>query len=144
MNDLSADRLAAIHARAFDGPARWSAPSFRKALADPACFFISESDAAEGFALGRVVADECELLTLVVDPEFRRRGIARTLLRCFETEARRRGATRMFLEVAADNHFALALYEGAQWSAVGRRPAYYGDVDAILMERTLRQTQQAG
>lgn len=130
-------RLAALHAIAFDGSSRWSADAFSKALADPRCFFIPKGGSGQGFALGRVAADEVELLTLVVAPDQRRRGIGRRLLAQFEDMGRARGATAAFLEVAADNGPARALYEQAEWRPVGKRPGYYRGVDAILMRKPL-------
>jgi ribosomal-protein-alanine N-acetyltransferase len=87
------------------------------------------------------VAGEAELLTLAVAPPARRRGRGRALLAAFEQGARERGACEAFLEVAADNAPAVALYAGAGYSELGRRPGYYsraaGAVDALLMGRAL-------
>ena len=95
-----------------------------------------------GFALGRAVADEAELLTLAVAPGDRRHGIGTGLLADFLAEARERGAVTMFLEVAADNVAALALYRRHGFSEAGRRRGYYRDspthaVDAIVMRRRI-------
>ncbi|WP_308915915.1 GNAT family N-acetyltransferase [Jannaschia sp. LMIT008] len=133
----SPDDLAALHASAFDGAARWSAGSFAAAQRDPTCFFVPEDGDAHGFALGRVMADEVELLTLVVAPDRRRRGTATALLDAFERQAAARGAEAAFLEVSADNVPARALYARAGWREVGRRPGYYGGTDAIAMRKDL-------
>ena len=130
-------QLAALHATAFDGAARWSAGAFARALRDPACFFVPVRGDAGGFALGRVVLDEAELMTLIVAAAKRRRGRGRALLDLFEREAGRRGAARAFLEVRADNAPAIALYEAAGWRAVGRRRGYYDGVDAVAMGKDL-------
>jgi ribosomal-protein-alanine N-acetyltransferase len=129
------ERLAALHASAFDGAARWSAAAFRAAAANPICFLIDEGET--GFALGRSVADEAELLTLVVAGDARRRGVGATLLAAFESEARRRGAEAAFLEVAADNAPARRLYERAGWRVAGQRSGYYDGTDAIAMRKRL-------
>ena len=52
------------------------------------------------------------------------------------------GAEAMFLEVAADNAAAIALYAGAGgFVRVGARPGYYpretGAIDALVMRRDL-------
>ena len=60
--------MAAIHAEAMAVPPPWGAPTFEGFLAFPGTVLAAE---AEGFALGRVVADEAELLTLAVRPEAR-------------------------------------------------------------------------
>ena len=90
-----------------------------------------------GFVLVRAVADEAEILTLAVAPTHRQRGIAAALLREAITVLRPGGTKTLFLEVAADNTAALALYAGAGFSPSGRRVGYYardeGNVDALMM-----------
>lgn len=97
---------------------------------------------ADGFALGRAIAGEAELITLAVSSEARRKGEGRALLAAFEAAARDRDAETMFLEVAADNAAAHALYIASGWTETGRRRGYYArpdgpPVDAILMTKTL-------
>lgn len=130
-------RLAAIHAASFTTPRPWSTQEIASLLSDPATVLIED---AAGFALGRTVADEAELLTLAVVPDRRRRGIGAHLLGRFLAAARERGASRVFLEVAADNGAALALYRRHGFSQTGLRRGYYRDsladaVDAIVMCR---------
>lgn len=136
--NLSA-RLAALHAAAFDGPSRWSEASFDAALADARCFFAMDPDKVplRGFALGRVIADEAELLTVTVAEGSRRLGLGRDLLAQFEDLAARRGAVTLFLEVSAENRAARALYQGAGWQAVGQRSGYYEGIDALTMRKDL-------
>jgi len=129
--------LAALHARCFTVPAPWPAAGFATFLADPRCFVVADDDGA-GFALGRAIADEAELLTLAIAPEARRRGRGRALLAGFLAEAARRGAVRAFLEVAEGNVAARQLYLAAGFAATGRRWAYFGpDNDALVMARDL-------
>ena len=94
-----------------------------------------------GFALGRVVADEAELLLLAVARDHRRAGIGLLLLDATAQAARQRGARRLFLEVRAGNA-ARALYDAAGFRQIGCRRAYYrgrdGSVhDAHTLEREL-------
>ncbi|RBI87192.1 ribosomal-protein-alanine acetyltransferase [Rhodosalinus halophilus] len=135
---MTPETLAALHARAF---ARgWTAEEFARLLESPHVFALGDGRA---FALGRVAAEEAELLTLATDPLHRRQGLARARLAAFEAEARARGATTAFLEVAADNGAARALYEASGWAEAGRRPRYYPRsdgpaADALIMRRALR------
>ena len=87
-----------------------------------------ESTETVGFALSRVVADEAELLLLAVRRDAQGRGVGKALLGRFETLARRRGASRLHLEVRDGNH-AVKLYEAAGFGLVGRRPHYYNGPD---------------
>jgi ribosomal-protein-alanine N-acetyltransferase len=134
-----AHALAAAHRLAFDEA--WGAEAFAALLASPGVFALAagESGAIGGFILCRTVAGEAEVLTLAVAPAHRRRGVAKLLLGVAMVEARRAGAEAMFLEVAADNAPALALYRGAGFTQVGLRRRYYGpeQVDALVLQRDL-------
>ena len=131
--------MAALHARCFTTPRPWTAAEFAALLAEPPVFATL---AETGFALGRVVADEAELLTIAVAPEARRQGEGRALLDGFLRTARARGAETAFLEVAADNAAALALYRWSGFAEAGRRRGYYHSpgnppVDALVMVKSL-------
>lgn len=137
---MTPEALALLHARAFVTPAPWDAASFAGFLADPLAFLLIEGDA--GFLLGRAVAGEAELLTIAVSPESRRRGLGRKLMARFLYQARLRGAERAFLEVAADNPAAIALYESSGFRKAGVRRGYYHApdgrrIDALVLARDL-------
>jgi ribosomal-protein-alanine N-acetyltransferase len=55
--------------------------------------------------------------------------LGKALLAQFEAAARKAGAEVAFLEVAAGNSAARALYKQAGWHETGRRPAYYRSLD---------------
>ena len=131
--------MAALYAAAFPAARPWTAAEFSTLLTPETGFLIS---APKAFAIGRVVADEAELITLAVAPERRRHGLGGQLLSDFEAMAKTRGATRAFLEVAADNIPARALYHAANWCESGRRKGYYKRanralIDALLLEKQL-------
>ena len=77
-----------------------------------------------GFALSRVIIDECELMLLAVNAESQRAGIGRGLLDVVITDARAIKAVSIFLEVRSENP-AIYLYESAGFVEVGRRRGYY-------------------
>lgn len=135
---MTPEDMAALYARAFPDGRTWSAGEIAGLAATPGFAVSTEA----GFALGRAVAGEAELVTIAVDPAARRRGAGRGLLTGFEAEARARGAEHAFLEVAEDNIAARALYAAAGWVETGRRREYYprpdgGAVDAVTMAKTL-------
>lgn len=137
---MNPEQLAALHGRCFVRPRPWSAADFAGLLASPHVFLLTRE---RGFLMGRSVADQAELLTLAVAPDARRQGLARSLLAEFAATSRARGATGAFLEVAADNAAAQALYRAAGWRATGRRRGYYGaDLDAIVLELDLGCAQE--
>lgn len=137
---MTPEELASLHKRSFVTPAPWDAASFAGFLADQLAFLLVEGDA--GFLLGRTVAGEAELLTIAVAPEARRRGLGRKLMARFIYQAQLRGADRAFLEVAADNPAAIALYESSGFQQAGTRRGYYRTptgqrIDALVLARDL-------
>lgn len=90
-----------------------------------------------GFVLWRAAAGEAEILTIAVLPPWRRGGIGGQLLETALAASAVAGAEAMFLEAAADNTAALALYEKRGFKRVGLRRAYYGDKDAVVMRLDL-------
>lgn len=137
---MTPEVLAALHDASFVTPRPWTAAEFATLLAGPGVFLLDEE--AEGFLLGRALAGEAEVLTLAVAPAARRRGMGTRLLARFLDEAGRQGAESAFLEVAAGNAAARALYAAAGFAEAGRRRGYYRDPegraeDAVVMRRAL-------
>ena len=102
--------------------------------------FLCSSD--HGFALGRVAGPEVELLTITVDPEYRRLGIAKDLMGSFEMQAKAKGAQEAFLEVAETNRSAIALYRSFGFVDAGRRKDYYASpfgahITALVLSKAL-------
>jgi ribosomal-protein-alanine N-acetyltransferase len=134
-----AARLAELHAQCFDEA--WDEATFAAFLRDSFTFALIAGD-ARALIIVRVAADESEILSLGTRPDSRRSGLARALVEAASVEAHRRGARRMFLEVAADNLAAHELYAGTGFQPVGRRPGYYiraagRAADAVILSATL-------
>jgi ribosomal-protein-alanine N-acetyltransferase len=128
--------LAAIHASAFPPREAWGADAIAIQLALPGAFGLI--DHRGGMLLGRIAADEAEVLTLAVVPSARRQGIATALLRAARAQVAACGGIAMFLEVATGNAAALALYERECFIEVGRRRRYYPDSsDALVLRMNL-------
>lgn len=133
--------MAETHAAAFAQARPWSAEEFAGLLDQRFCHVTGDTNC---FALFRVIADEAELLTIATHPNTQRQGRARACMSLWHGRARALGATQAFLDVAADNHPALALYAACGYAQSGTRTGYYprpeGTVcDAILMSRNLSQ-----
>lgn len=100
---------------------------------------IDDLDAYAAMAVAGQVAD---LERIAVMPSRRRQGVARQLLDALCAAALAQGATRMLLEVSADNDAALAFYEAYGFSPISRRTGYYrGGVDAIVMQLELEEAR---
>ena len=76
----------------------WSEDAIALQLALPGAFGLI--DECGGMLLGRVAADEAEVLTLAVAPSARRRGLATALLRAAGAHVGGCGGNALFLEVA--------------------------------------------
>ncbi len=142
---MTPEALSALHELCFTTPKPWSPKAFAGLLDGPGAVLLTEE---HGFLLGRVAADEAELLTMAVHPNRQRRGIAARLVQSFLTEAADRGAQSVFLEVAQTNKPARALYAKFDFVETGRRPDYYrtpegGRVDAILLSRSVSPANPA-
>lgn len=136
---VTPETLARLHALSFTTPRPWSAAEFAGFLASPLVFLLTEG---QGFLLGRVIADESELLTIAVPPDQRGHGLGQALVDAFLDHSRTRGAASAFLEVAEDNAPARRLYTRAGFAESGGRRGYYRSpegryLDAILMTRRL-------
>jgi ribosomal-protein-alanine N-acetyltransferase len=128
--------LAEIHKTAFPPTEAWSRDVMLLQLEMPAIFGLVYSRA--GMILGRVAADEAEILTLAVDPGQRRRGVGSALLSAAMAHAANLGAAFMFLEVAVTNDAARALYAAHGFTEAGLRRNYYTDgTDALILRSTL-------
>jgi ribosomal-protein-alanine N-acetyltransferase len=137
-----ASAIAALQRALLDG--RWETRAVASLLEEPTaiCLVARSRSGIAGFALCRLAADECEVLSCAVEPAFGRIGTARLLLQAAFEKAVRRGGRHAFLEVAEDNAPARKLYSDLSFEIVGRRPRYYrrsGDqpVDALIMNRVL-------
>jgi ribosomal-protein-alanine N-acetyltransferase len=134
--------LAALHAEIFKAPwdQPWSAQSFAEILAMPGAhgWLMTSGGAPVGFLLARFIHDEGEILLTGIAPAAQRRGHAGRLMRVLIESARTAGVGMLFLEHAAGNTAAAALYRRFGFSTIGRRRAYYerrggGREDAITL-----------
>ncbi|MBO7644824.1 MAG: ribosomal protein S18-alanine N-acetyltransferase [Alphaproteobacteria bacterium] len=126
------DELSNLHKKCFPNKP-WSADDFRD-LKKSGCEIIMSQN---GFIVYRTVADEAEIITIGVNPEMRRQGIAITMITIIEKTIKNQGIKKIFLEVASTNKPAKKLYEKTGYKVVGIRPKYYDGVDAILMSKNL-------
>jgi ribosomal-protein-alanine N-acetyltransferase len=139
-----AEPIARLQARGFYRG--WPREDFAAYLADPertpAYVACDAKRRIVGFAMLRLAADEAELMTIAVEPKWRGKGVGAALLEAGLSDLLMSRATRMFLEVAADNAPAIALYRRRGFAEVGRRDGYYPRPDgtpatALVMSRNL-------
>ena len=83
----------------------------------------------------RLIADEVHLHNLAVKKEFKRQGLARSLMETMKDIAMQLGISARTLEVRESNKEAISLYLKCGFVVKGRRPLYYTDTheDALIM-----------
>jgi len=96
-----------------------------------------------GFVLGRLVADEAEVLNLAVREECRRQGEGRALVEELLGRFAESGVSRVFLEVRESNRGAIGFYERMGFRQSGRREDYYREPReaALVYEKNEQSTR---
>lgn len=132
--------LAALHRQCFSDA--WSAESIARLFDTFGAVALigSQCDAPVAFAMGRIVAGECEILAIGVTKQNRRQGFGAAMLAGLSELAVASGASRIVLEVATDNAAAKALYAALGFAEVGHRRNYYErpgspPVDGLILSR---------
>jgi [ribosomal protein S18]-alanine N-acetyltransferase len=123
--------LARLHAQGFYRG--WPVADFQSYLADlrttPAYVAKDGRGNIFGFAMLRLAADECELLTIAVDKARRSKGLGRALLNAAFADLSHSRVRAMFLEVDETNAPAIALYKRLGFVELAKRQAYYPKPD---------------
>jgi len=143
-SDKHAYALAKLHAGAFYRG--WSIDEFAAFINNPSRtpVFISldKNQKIAGFVIIRKVADEAELLSIVVDEKKRSKGVASSLMKAMFADLFTSPAQKIFLEVEEENLSALKLYNKFGFEIIGNRQAYYEKAqgekaNALVMALTL-------
>ena len=138
MPEVAAGAVSALHRACFpDDP--WDVGAIEQVMIIPGFFgrvgWVESNPI--GFALALALGEEAEILALGVISRYRRAGAGTALLEEICSEAERRGADRICLEVSEDNKAARALYAAHGFTEVGRRRNYYLRagcfVDALIL-----------
>ena len=139
-----AEDVAACHRGLF--AEAWDKATFEGLLSDPTSTSLiarhGNPQETIGFLIGRLAADEAEILTFGVTADWQRHGVGRRLVEGMARAAKRAEAKRIFLEVAADNLPATVLYSRMGFRETGRRKGYYvragqPPVDALVLSMGL-------
>ena len=137
IQDSDIERLAQIEAKSFSHP--WSADSFRELLdIDYARYLVAICDGeVAGTAGMRVICGEGNIDNVVVDPDYRGKGLAKALVAELIKWGESEGIKDYTLEVRVSNVPAIHVYENAGFIGEGVRPGFYEDPkeDALIMWR---------
>lgn len=101
-------------------------------------FIVAESDGiVAGYAVAWIVADEIQLNSIAVKSAFRRMGAGKLLLDKLIDYCSSAGITSVLIDVRKKNSDAVSFYSASGFHITGCRKNYYGDDDALLMEKKI-------
>lgn len=86
-----------------------------------------------GFIHINKLYENMDIVNIVVDPDYRRKGIASSLLNYVISLFS--DVSSIILEVNENNHSAIKLYEKQQFNVINKRLNYYGSDSALIMKR---------
>ena len=137
MNESHVSSVAELEKICFSDP--WSETSVASELKNKLALWLvaEEEDAVAGYIGSQTCGDESDVMNVAVHPDFRRRGIAETLVNALVEELKGIESHCLTLEVRASNVPAISLYEKLGFSEVGRRKNYYRNPkeDALIMRK---------
>ena len=136
LNFACAELMAALHAKSFENP--WKTEEFKNLLKlSTTRGLICE----KGMIVCSVCGEDAEILTLCVSPDFRRQGVAETMIRKMCEYIKNFQVVSLFLEVNVNNQAALKLYEKCGFQKAGVRKNYYkttqGRQDALVLKKRI-------
>ena len=137
MNATHVPQVAELEKICFADP--WSEKSVASELDNRWALWLVavEEERVVGYIGSQTSIDETDVMNVAVHPDFRRRGIAESLIIRLVDELKMRGSHALMLEVRASNAPAIALYEKLGFFEIGRRKNYYRNPreDALILRK---------
>ncbi len=117
----------------------WTYNQFAEELGRVFSSFIvaEQSGIIAGYTIAWLIAGELQINSIAVKKNFRRKGFGRMMLDYLINNSGPEIISAIYIEVRKSNSEALSFYESYGFTATGLRKKYYGDDDAILMEKKL-------
>ena len=120
---------------------KWLKKDFFSFISNQDNIFILSHPKPVGYLKARVVRDEVEIISILIDKKFRQRGIGKGLLNKLLNIAFKKKIHNIFLEVSVENQIAINLYKKFNFIKVGKRKNYYFQygryIDADIMRLAL-------
>ncbi len=117
----------------------WSEKSIASELGNIWSYWLValDEDTVVGYIGSQSSCDETDVMNVAVHPDYRRRGIAESLIEMLTLELKNRGSHALMLEVRSSNAPAVALYEKMGFRQVGLRKNYYRNPkeDALILRK---------
>lgn len=100
---------------------------------------VDEKKEIMGFGGVAFNGADADIQTMVIKPEFQKKGYGKQLLDALLERVHENNSKRVFLEVVAENKPAISLYLSRKFEQIAKRSNYYPDgSDAVIMQLDLR------
>ena len=130
-------QVAELEKLCFSDP--WSESSVASELENELAYWLVaiEGDRVAGYVGSQTVLGETDMMNIAVHPDYRRRGVAETLVNALVDALKGKGSHCLTLEVRASNTPAQKLYEKLGFAQVGLRKNYYRNPkeDARILQK---------
>ncbi|MCL1966612.1 MAG: ribosomal protein S18-alanine N-acetyltransferase [Fibromonadales bacterium] len=93
----------------------------------------------KAFAIWQSAGEECELLSIAVEPAERGKGLSKMLMEYCCKELAKLGVEKFFLEVRESNIAAISLYKKMGFEKISERKKYYANGEAAIIMELNRQ-----
>jgi len=138
MDEIHIDKVFEIECRSYGYP--WSKKIFEDCLKNNyICKVLTLNNSVIGYSISSLAQDECHIMNLCVDIEFRGSGYGRLMLKELHDVIKRLECKIVFLECRPSNSSALKLYNSEGYNEIGIRKNYYpasdGYEDAIMLAK---------
>ena len=121
------------------GTEAWHEQSVASELRNELSFWLvaMDGETLAGYVGSQTVLGETDMMNVAVHPDFRRKGIAESLIQELVEVLKERESHCLMLEVRASNFGAIKLYEKLGFREVGRRKNYYRNPreDALILRK---------
>ena len=95
-------------------------------------FVATQENKLVAYCIISIIDGQAEIINIGTQQNYRGRGVAKQLLAYALGNLQ---FDKMFLEVSTNNIAAIKLYQSVGFKEISRRKKYYGDFDAIIMEK---------
>ena len=85
-----------------------------------------------GYISATIIIDECNLIKIIVDNDYRKCGYGKMLLEYLIDKCKEMSIGKIYLEVREDNGVAKSFYQKNRFKRESIRPEYYDGVDAEI------------
>lgn len=95
-------------------------------------YIILDNNNIIGFIHIQDLIDEVDIIDIVIDEEYRRKGYGKSLINYIFDLYKDK---KVILEVSVDNEAAVNLYKSLNFNVINVRKGYYNGIDALVMEK---------